>query len=228
MSNINKINENTWYVDDNNVRFFILAGTKEALVIDSGMTIKNIKAIVSEVTDLPVKLINTHADIDHVGANDEFDIFYMHPSEASNYYNSHKKAGDFIPVSDGQIIDLGDRTLEIVLIPGHTPGSIGILDVNNKMIFTGDPVQDGMIFMFGVQREIHAYLKSLEKLDSMKDRFDNIYPSHGSLPVKPDIINKLYDAASGILAGKYEYNEIDMFGNKVKKYDTGVASFLME
>ncbi len=224
-----KINENTWYIEENqHVRFYLLAGSKEALLIDTGMNVENVKGIVKELTDLPVKLINTHADVDHVGGNKEFDIFYMHPSECSNYYKNKKGTGDFIPVEDGEKMDLGDRPLEIILIPGHTPGSIAILDVNNKMLFSGDPVQDGTIYMFGIQRELHAYKKSLLKLQKLQERFENIYPAHGTTPVQPQIIGELLQATDQLLNGELPYEEVDMWGNKIKKVDAGVATFLVD
>jgi glyoxylase-like metal-dependent hydrolase (beta-lactamase superfamily II) len=34
-------------------------------------------------------------------------------------------------VEDGDLIDLGDRQLSIVLLPGHAPGSIGLWDEAN-------------------------------------------------------------------------------------------------
>ncbi|MCR5789451.1 MAG: MBL fold metallo-hydrolase [Lachnospiraceae bacterium] len=224
-----KIDGNTWRVEDNkHVRFFLLTGTKEALLIDSGMEVHNAKEIAEGLTDLPVKLLITHADRDHTGSNGEFDKFYMHPSEASNYYNTQKSDGDFIPIVEGDVIDLGERPLEIIALPGHTPGSIAVLDVNNRVLISGDPIQDGAIFMFGVQREIHAYLKSLKKLDQYRDRFDVIYPSHGSFPVYPDLIDKLYEAVQGILAGNYPSKDAEFHGIIVDSYDVGAATFLMD
>lgn len=224
-----KINEGTWRIEDNgHVRFFLLAGSGQALLIDSGMMVNNAKEIAESLTDLPVKLLITHADRDHVGSNAEFTEFYMHPAEASNYYNSQKQSGDFIPVEDGDILDLGGRPLEIIALPGHTPGSIAILDVKNRVLISGDPIQDGLIFMFGVQREMHAYRKSLKKLDAYRDRFDLIYPSHGSIPVKPELIDQLYEVSGKLLAGEFESTEEEFHGMKVRKVDMGIASFLVE
>ena len=224
-----QINDNTWRIEDNNhVRFFLLTGSEKALMIDSGMMINNAKDIAKTLTDLPIELINTHADRDHVGSNYQFDTFYMHPSEASNYYKTQGQTGDYTPISEGDVIDLGGRKLEIIAVPGHTPGSIAILDVTNRMIFSGDPVQDGTIFLFGVQREVNTYLKSLKKLDSMKDRFDAIYPSHGTCPVKPELINELYDAMSDVLNGKYTPGKAEFHGTVVNLFDAGAAKFLMD
>ena len=43
-------------------------------------------------------------------------------------------------MTQGDIIDLGDRPLKIIDIPGHTPGSIAILDVKNRVLISGDSV----------------------------------------------------------------------------------------
>lgn len=224
-----KINDDTWRIEDNaRVRFFLLRGEKEALLIDSGMEVHNAKEIAEELTDLPIRLLITHADRDHIGSNHEFDSFYMHPSEASNYYKTQKQKGGFTPVEDGDVLDLGNRPLEIISIPGHTPGSIAILDISHRALISGDPIQDGSIFMFGVQREMHAYLKSLKKLDRYKDRFDVIYPSHASFPVYPDLIDQLYEAGERILQGKIQGESRDMFGHAICAYDVGAATFLMD
>ena len=224
-----QINDNTWRIEeDGHVRFFLLTGTKEALLIDSGMQIHNAREIAESLTDLPVKLLNTHADRDHVGSNGEFQTFYMHPAEASNYYNTQRLTGDFTPVEDGDLLDLGDRPLEIIALPGHTPGSIAVLDIRGRALISGDPIQNGTIFLFGVQRELHAYQKSLKKLDAYRDRFDVIYPSHGSFPVKPELIDQLYEAAGKLLAGELEGCEAEIFGTKVKKYDLGIATVLLD
>ena len=222
------INENTWRIEDGGVRFFLLAGENKALLIDSGMQVHNAKEIAEGLVDLPIELLNTHADMDHVGSNEEFDSFYMNPAEASNYYNTNKKTGTIIPVSDGDIIDLGGREIEIITLPGHTPGSIAALDINNRVLISGDPIQDGDIFMFGVQREMHAYLLSLEKLEKYKERFDTIYPSHGTFPVGPELIDALHEGAIRVMNGEVEGSDAEFFGTKIKRYDVGVAGFLCD
>ncbi len=223
-----KISDDTWRIEDEGVRFFLLTGNKKALLIDSGMQIHNAKEIAEQLVSLPVELLNTHTDPDHIGSNAEFESFYMHPAEASNYYNTQKKTGNFIPVESGNIIDLGNRRLEIISIPGHTPGSIAILDVGNRVLYSGDTVQDGLIFMFGVQREIHAYIHSLKKLEAFKDRFDVIYPSHGTIPVFPDLIPQLYQSSLEILTGKVYAVDAEFCGMALKQYNVGCASFLCE
>jgi glyoxylase-like metal-dependent hydrolase (beta-lactamase superfamily II) len=46
-------------------------------------------------------------------------------------------------VADGDGIDLGDRTIEVLHVPGHTPGSVAFLDGERRLLFTGDTLYDG-------------------------------------------------------------------------------------
>ena len=223
---IRKIDAKTIAFDEGGVRFFLLLGTEKALLIDSGMMTHNADEFAREKTSLPLELLVTHADRDHIGSNNAFPWFYMHPSEASNYYNGNQGKVPFIPVWEGDVLNLGGRPLEIIHLPGHTPGSIAVLDRNHRRLFSGDPIQDGRIFMFGVQREMHAYRESLLRLEKRKNEFDEIFPSHGTCPVGADLIMKLYDAAGEILAGTRTGKEVVLHGNPVSYVDFGFASFL--
>lgn len=222
-----RINEQTWRIDEQHgVRFFLLLGSKKALLIDSGMTVQNAKEIAQGLTDLPIELLNTHADRDHVGSNDEFEAPYMHPSEASNYHNSQGKCGEITPIWDGDELELGDRKLKIIALPGHTPGSIAVLDKKYRLLFSGDPIQDGRIFMFGVQRDFTAYRHSLVRLLGWREEFDEIYPSHGTCPLYMDQIEKLIHASEEILSGGAEYEKTEFRGMPLRIYHAQIADFL--
>ena len=223
-----KLDNDTWCIEEDEVRFFLLMGTDQALMIDCGMQIRNAKEIAEVLTDLPIRLLLTHADRDHTGSIDEFDTFYMHPAEASNFYNTQHLTGKFTPVWDGDILDLGGRPLEIIAMPGHTPGSIAVLDVNNRCLFSGDPVQNGNIFLFGVQREIHSYLVSMKRLQTMESSFDRVYPSHGSCPVSPDLIDKLAQGMQDVIDGKCQPVQDQFFDIPILRYGMGYANFLLD
>ena len=112
-----KIDNSTWRIEDNGVRFFLLSGDDYSLLIDTGMNVKNIKAIAQSLTDKPIKLINTHADPDHIGANCEFSSSMMNTLELDNYNIYQKCSGKVIPVNDHEIINIGGRSLEVIFIP---------------------------------------------------------------------------------------------------------------
>ena len=144
MEDIIMIDQNTWRIEDGDVRFFLFCGNERAALIDTGMNRPDAKKIAKKITFLPLILINTHADVDHISGNASFDEFYMSPAEEDNYRDNNGK-GKLIPIKEHDVIDLGDRPLEIIDIPGHTPGSIAILDVKNRILISGDSVQNGNI-----------------------------------------------------------------------------------
>ena len=227
MAKIVQMNSDTWRIEDNDVRFFVLEGTEKAMMIDSGMNTPDAGKIAETLTYKTLELLNTHADRDHISGNSAFDHFYMHPAEEENY-RAAGGSGTVIPLYEGQIIELGDRPLEIIEIPGHTPGSVAILDINRRVLISGDSVQDGKIFMFGRFRNLKEYVPSMKKLLKYTDRFDSIYPSHGSIPVEPDIIPKLIEDAERILAGKAEGKPVERFGMKAVLYLFEEAGFLCD
>ena len=223
-----QINPNTWRIEDGGVRFFLLTGTEKALLIDSGMMVNNAKEIAESLTDLPVSLLNTHADRDHIGSNEQFESFYIHPAEEPLYRSSGKE-GRIIPIKDGDTINLGNREMKIIDLPGHTPGSIAVLDVAARVLISGDPIQrNGRIFMFGPHRNMNMYIESLEQLEKRKPEFDEIWPSHADIPIDTDTIKMLHDGAQDILAGKVTGNPEEMFGNKIVAYDLGFCTILCD
>ena len=229
MKEVIKINESTWRIEDGMVRFYLLCGSEKAALIDTGMTCPDAKQTAQELTNLPLILINTHADPDHISGNGAFDEFYMSPNEEENL-RAHNAQGKILPIHEGDVIDLGGRELLIIDIPGHTPGSVGIIDKNNRVLISGDSVQNSNIFMFGPGRNLTQYIESLKHLSKYEDQFNDIYPMHGTFPVKKDLIPKLIQGAQSILDGKaQEYAQpVNMFGNEVTLYKFDYAGFLCQ
>jgi glyoxylase-like metal-dependent hydrolase (beta-lactamase superfamily II) len=143
-----KIDEHSWRIEDNVVRVFLFAGTQRALLVDTGFGTGNLRQIVESLTDKPVMLVNTHADDDHTGCNALFDEAYMHPSEMAFYFEKAPSGTPVRPLWEGDVIDLGSRRFEVILIPGHTPGSIALLDRENALLVSGDSVSATPVFMF--------------------------------------------------------------------------------
>ena len=227
MNEIIQINENTWRIENDGVRVFLLTGTKEALLIDTGMTLTNAREIEESITKLPLRLLNTHTDIDHISGNAAFESVMMGAGE-EEFYRSRDRNEDVIPLYHGDIIDLGERELEIMDLAGHTPGSIAILDKEHRVLISGDSIQDGRIYMFGAHRNMEKYIETMEALEKQADRFDEIYPSHSTFPVKTDLIPKLVEGAKQILAGEAQGTETEVHGNTIMLYQFTYAGFLCE
>ena len=227
MAEIIKINENTWRFEDGHVRFFLFCGTEKAALIDSGMNAPDAKQLAQALTPLPLIMINTHADPDHIAGNGAFDEFYMSPAEEENYRN-HNGKGKLIPICEGDVIDLGGRPLRIIDVPGHTPGSVAILDEENRILISGDTVQDSNIFMFGKHRNMEIFIESLKHLTLYDGLYDEIYPMHGTFPVKQDLVYKLIEGAEQIHDGLVSGTTVEVHGTDVCLYKFEYAGFYCE
>ncbi|MBO4505558.1 MAG: MBL fold metallo-hydrolase [Lachnospiraceae bacterium] len=227
MADIIKINENTWRIEDGMVRFFLFCGETKAALIDSGMTTANAREIAEGLTKLPLIMINTHADRDHVAGNEAFEESCMSLAEEDNY-REHGGKGRILPVKEGDVIDLGGRTLRVIDIPGHTPGSIALLDEKYRVLVSGDSVQNGNIFMFGSKRDLKLYIESMKHLLTFDGTYDDVYGMHGDFPQKPGLVAQLIEGAQEILDGKATGSIVDIFGNEVMLYKFPYAGFLCE
>lgn len=224
MAEVIRINESTCRIEDNGVRFFLLEGRDKALMIDTGRGTPDAGDIARSLTSLPVMLINTHADPDHISGNNGFEEAYMSPAEEALYRANGGKTR-ILPVRGGDELSLGGRTLKIIDNPGHTPGSIAILDAENRVLYGGDAVQAGNIYMFGAHRNLAAYIESLKKLTAYIPEFDVVYPSHAGFPVYPDIIEKLISGAEMIFSGKARGEHAALHGRDVLLYSFDCAGF---
>ena len=87
MAEVIRINEKTWRIEDGGVRFLLLCGKEKAALVDTGMNAPDARRIAEGLTDLPLILINTHADPDHISGNSAFSEVYMSSAEEENYRN---------------------------------------------------------------------------------------------------------------------------------------------
>lgn len=218
-----QIDENTYRIEDGFVRWFLLCGTEKAMVIDSGVQSPDAKAVVEGLTSLPVMLLNTHGDGDHTSGNAGFGRFYMHPDD---YKNCRVPEGELLPLKDGDSFDLGGRMLRILHIPGHTYGSVAVLDETNRILYPGDTVQTDNIFLFGGHRCPEQFSDALQKLMDT-DGFDKLYPSHGAPEVDRSHIQEVYNAWQDVCAGKISSVPVEMFGQNIKLFKTGACGFFL-
>ena len=210
MDNIVKVSEHFWIFEENGVRAFLFEGDQRAMLVDTGYDTLQIRDKAASVTDLPVFLVNTHTDRDHIGGNRDFKPVYMHPAEMDHYKNVLPEGcsmEDVRPLWEGEIIDLGSWKFEVILTPGHTPGSIMLLEREKRMLISGDSIQNGDIYMFGAGRNMQAYQESLKKMIDMADTFDTVWPSHGDYPLTADIMPGILQGAQDLLAGKLAEQE---------------------
>lgn len=222
-----QIDAQTWRIENGMVRCYLLAGTDKALLVDTGMTLPDAREVAEGLTDKPVQLLCTHGDPDHISGNAAFQEVYMHPAEEANY-RAFNGPGTLIPVRGGDVLELGGRAIEIIDLPGHTPGSIALLDRSRRALISGDSVQNGGIFMFGPGRDLKQLRDSLRALQRRCGEFDEVWPAHGGFPVSPELVGQIATGAEKVMAGQVTWTPQEMRAISRRVFDVGCAKFLME
>lgn len=81
-------------------------------------------------------------------------------------------------LADGDEIALGDRTLRVLHLPGHTPGSICLFDAASGALFSGDVIYDDLLLDELHESDVHDYVRSMRRLRELPAR--TVYPGHGA------------------------------------------------
>ena len=221
---VQNIAENIWAIDQRGVRAFLLIGPDNAILVDTCFG-GDILSVCRRITDKPITLFTTHSDPDHIGCDGQFPVQYLHRAEFERYESRGKGACHALSMEEGDVFPVGDYCLEVLWIPGHTPGSVALLDRKHRFLISGDTVQAGCIFMHGDGRDLRTFRESIAKLMQMRDLFDTVYPSHGDAVVPADILEDHLALADDVLSGSAvpAGPAPDWFPDTVKVYRHGRA-----
>ena len=147
----NPFAENTYVVYDDN--------TKECVIIDPGCSNvgeeNELFGFIDSHNLKPLMAINTHGHIDHIVGNAAVKNRYgievaAHPNVKNDFQRSRQQATLFgmsfagdcgLPdrdLEDGEVIKVGESTLEVISTPGHAMGSISLYAEIEGWVFTGD------------------------------------------------------------------------------------------
>ncbi len=203
---VTPIADGVWRLSDNHeVNAYLVEGTARALLVDTCTGRKNIARCVAQLTKLPVDVILTHGHYDHSGGIAPWGRAYAHRADwgliaAALPRGVRVRLSD---VRDGQRIDLGGRELEVIEVPGHTPGSIVLLDAAHRLLFAGDN-DNGLVWLFLKDcLPLETYLDSLRKLNARAREFDTVLPGHGT-PLDAAFVAEQVACAEQIVSGAYQ------------------------
>ena len=210
---------------------YLIAGSKQALLFDTGMGIGDIRAVVRRLTSRPVVVLNSHSHNDHVGGNWQFDFVYGIDTEFTrkNARGSRQDAqaeiapgevcGDLPKnfnsqayatkpwkisrfIGDGFRINLGGRTVEVIATPGHTPDAVCLFDRANGLLFTGDTYYPGTIWLYRPETDLPAYRTSLDKLEKLEPEVKMVMGAHSVPLAEPSVLKKLELAFDSVREGR--------------------------
>lgn len=167
---------------------------KQGLIIDPGADSGTILDYV-QGEGISVKyIVNTHGHWDHIGANipvakatgaailiHELDKDFLEEerlnlSQAFGVVGRGGVAGEIL--TDGDMVAVGDISLEVMHTPGHTRGSISLL--GEGMVFSGDALFKGSIGRTDLPTgNMEAMTNSLAKKLLALPNETVVYPGHG-------------------------------------------------
>ncbi|MCQ2481039.1 MAG: MBL fold metallo-hydrolase [Clostridia bacterium] len=195
---------------------YLVVGSEKALLIDCGTGLCDFEAVVRNITDLPLTVVATHGHVDHFGGACLFPEIYVHKDDCkpvnkmqlsralrTGSYLAGKEVREqgvklkdiqkkryntkLIPIEEGFKFDLGNKTLWVKHLPGHTKGSIALVDEADKIIFSGDNVCDSLWMFVPGCTSMEEWVPSAEWLLKMAEDY-KIYWGHRTPEIKKDYI----------------------------------------
>ena len=210
---------------------FLIEGDNRALLFDTGLGIGNMRRVVEQLTDLDIIVLNSHTHYDHIGGNYQFEIIYAMDTEYTHgraQGSSHEAVAEFLSdgwvwkdlppefvagefrshpftiskiVGEGDTIDIGGRTLEILATPGHAPDSICLIDRENRILFTGDTFYLAPLYTHIAAADFDDYARTAARLAGLANSIDAALTSHNVPVVDASYMTALGQAFADIQSG---------------------------
>ncbi len=159
-------------------------------------------------------------------------IYALTPDMVVGGVDIEAEKPEFLPLNEGDVIDLGGRTLEVYFTPGHTAGSCSFLDRDNRILFTGDACnQNTLLTPFSGGEEdaspdqcVSGLKASAEKMLALQDAFDRNVNGHFGYArwltfrsQSPLVIPECIQLCQDILDGKVVGEERQGIGGKTNR-----------
>ena len=216
-ANIKQPLPNVYLIDDaGESTCYLVCGSERALLIDTANGMEDLQSIVRSLTELPVTVVNTHGHGDHIFGNVFFDEAWMHPADiglAEMFFGYAKEELDkhglkpcpLRPLAIGQIFDLGGVQLEVVDLKGHTAGSIGLLDRDARVLYTGDGLNTHLWMQLDHSLPMETMLETFLALKAQHGAdFDHILHGHARELRGREVLDWMIRGCEDILAGRTE------------------------
>ncbi len=176
---------------------YLLLGTERAVLFDAGTGNRDIAAVVRSLTSLPVTVFPSHLHFDHVGALGHLGrTALLDLRSLRERVQDHRltlRRYEFLGFADslpqpsfpvdewwppGSSVDLGNRQLQVLWTPGHTPTSGALYDADRHQLFAGDFIYPSTLYVFLPGASRSAYLATARRLLGTIDPATQIYCAH--------------------------------------------------
>jgi glyoxylase-like metal-dependent hydrolase (beta-lactamase superfamily II) len=210
-----------------NESLYLVEGESKAVLIDAGTKIKDLDKIVASITKKPIMLVATHVHPDHTGsAIAYFPEIYINAADTvliPQMMPDYKGRVKYL--KDGEIIDLGGRSLEVVFTPAHTPGSTTFIDKDAGYGFSGDSFGSGNLLL---SLDFSTLIATCRKTSAIMQKYGIklLYPGHyfGTNAETKQRVDDMITLSKDVLSGKVKgkENPNGMMGLNLVVNDYGV------
>lgn len=175
-------------------------GRERDLLLDSGSGLVSLREQLPWLTEKPLLAVASHTHFDHVAGHHEFPERLVHPAEAKvlaepdglnnlaeafvgdEMFEAHpdcplcyaeyrvRAAPATRLIEEGDVLYLGDRVLQVLHTPGHSPGGISLWEARTQMLFSGDILYDGPLIEDAYHSNLDDYARSLARLRELPVR----------------------------------------------------------
>ena len=203
---VTELEPGIWRIGNSMVYMDLLVGTHHALLFDTGYGFGSLRDVVRGITDKPLYVVNSHGHVDHACGNEQFGGAYIHQldMELAMEHNGRDMrmaeldtaevpmdfdleahlslgTGELKPAGEGFTFDLGGMTMEVIHLPGHTAGSIGLWCPERKLLWVGDAMNCFVWLFLPEAQSLNTYIASLHKAAALP--FTHMLQSHEPRPV---------------------------------------------
>ena len=161
---------------------YLIVGESKALLFDLALEERELCAYAQNLANKDMIIVLSHAHIDHIYNIENVTKIMMHPDDeplllkGSIFQPPLKKQPKITFLNDGDVIDLGNRKIDIIHIPGHTDGSILLFDRKTGILISGDTVTRRLLYGMHSFVLIEEFCNKLENLKKLN--ITNIYSAH--------------------------------------------------
>lgn len=256
-----KADDATWFINfmDGSENMYLLEGSEKALLVDTGYGSGTLRAFVETLTDKPLLVANTHYHPDHAGGNGEWPGVYLHENwradaaalsagENQPFDLSQLPYPDYekLPLKDGDKIELGGRTVEVLDCRAHSNSSLVFLDRGHRLLLCGDELEAGQVLLYDLSRaqdpgydfkaRLLAHRANMRRLKELAGEYDWVLPNHNGFPIAKSYVDDFIALADAIFDGTaqvedalhHKYIEMDPVSKELCRVKYGLASFFVK
>ncbi len=220
---------------------YLVEGEEKAILVDTYVGLGSIKEFVESLTSKPYEVILTHGHVDHAMGAPEFDKVYMNRKDIDLYKAQcsleerkgyigallGEKSNDisddeyvvsnpdykFDELNEGMIFHLGNLTIEVFEVPGHTRGSVAFLVKEDNVLILGDACNNSTFLFSEYSSSVEDYKSSISNLLSkINNKLDTVLISHHVPVIESSVLTSMVEVCDEIIEGSTDDIPFDFMG----------------